>query len=60
MVLASADVRSEQVNASNLLKDDQAVSLRFFGSTSADLLTRELDESFRGVLEKNFVSESSK
>ena len=59
MVLASADVRSEQVNASNLLKDDQAVSLRFFGSTSADLLTRELDESFRGVLEKNFVSESS-
>jgi hypothetical protein len=57
LISASADARSEQVSDSRLLKDDQAVSLRFFGSTSADLLTRELDESFRGVLEKNFVTE---
>jgi len=51
---------SEQVSTPNRLKQDQAVSLRFFGSTSADLLTRELDESFQGVLENNFVTEPGK
>lgn len=35
---------------------DQPVSLQFSGSADAELFTRELDASFRGVLEKNFVS----
>ena len=34
---------------------DQPVSLRFFGSSDAELFTKELDASFQGVLEKNFV-----
>jgi hypothetical protein len=38
------------------LQDDQPVSLRFFGSATADRFTRELDESFQGVLQKNFVA----
>ena len=37
------------------LEDDQPVSLRFFGSPSADLFTRELEESFQGVLRESFV-----
>jgi hypothetical protein len=45
-------------SAASSLKDDQPVSLRFFGSPTADLFTRELDESFQGVLEKNFVAEA--
>jgi hypothetical protein len=40
-------------------KNDQPASLRFFGSTTADLFTRELDASFQGVLENNFVAEAS-
>ncbi len=38
------------------LEDDQPVSLRFFGSPSADLFSRELEASFQGVLDKNFVA----
>lgn len=38
------------------LDADQAVSLRFTGSPNAELFTKELDASFQGVLEKNFVS----
>jgi hypothetical protein len=38
--------------------EDQAVSLRFFGSPDADLFTQELNESFQGVLEKNFYAQS--
>lgn len=34
---------------------DQPVSLRFFGSPDAELFTKELDASFQGVLQKNFV-----
>ena len=37
------------------LEDDQPVSLRFFGSPSADLFTRELEESFQGVLRESFA-----
>ncbi len=40
------------------LDDDQPVTLRFYGSTTADLLTRELDASFNGVLEENFYPKS--
>jgi hypothetical protein len=38
------------------IETDQPVSLRFSGSPDAELFTRELDASFQGVLEKNFVS----
>jgi hypothetical protein len=38
---------------------DQPVSLRFYGTPDADLFTRELDASFQGVLDKNFVSVSA-
>jgi hypothetical protein len=38
------------------LQDDHPVYLRFFGSSTADLFTRELDESFQGVLSKSFVA----
>jgi hypothetical protein len=40
---------------SRLLKD-QPVTLRFFGSADADLFTKELDVSFQGVLQKNFIT----
>jgi hypothetical protein len=35
---------------------DLPVSLRFFGSATADRFTRELDESFQGVLQENFLA----
>ena len=35
---------------------DPPVSLRFFGSATADRFTRELDESFQGVLQENFLA----
>jgi hypothetical protein len=38
------------------LQKDQPVSIRFSGSPDAELFTKELDASFQGVLEKNFVS----
>ena len=42
---------------SDRLNEDQAVSLRFFGSPDADLFTKELSESFQGVLEKSFYAQ---
>jgi hypothetical protein len=47
------------VNASSSIsrtETDQPVSLQFSGSPDAELFTKELDASFQGVLEKNFVS----
>lgn len=38
--------------------NDQAVTLRFFGSRTADLFTKELDESFQGALDKNFYDQA--
>ena len=37
------------------LDDDQPVTLRFYGAPDADLFTRELDASFKGVLDENFL-----
>lgn len=48
--------QAEDLPISMRLKEDQPVSLRFFGSVTADRFTRELDESFQGVLQKNFVA----
>lgn len=50
---------AETVPSAIQLDADQAVSLRFTGSQDAELFTREIDASFRGVLEKNFVSSAS-
>ena len=47
-----ADARTR--DGSIPLDDDQPVTLRFYGSPTADLFTRELDASFNGVLETNF------
>jgi len=38
------------------IESDQPVSLQFHGSGDAELFSRELNLSFQGVLEKNFVS----
>ena len=47
---------AENSPVSNRFKEDQPVSLRFFGSPDAELFTRELDASFQGVLQNNFVA----
>src|SRR5579863_8633763 len=39
------------------LDSDRPGSVRFYGSTAADLFTKEISESFQGVLRLNFVSE---
>lgn len=36
------------------LKDDQPVTLRFYGAKDADLFSREVEASFEGVLKVNF------
>lgn len=38
------------------LDRDHGPTLRFFGSPDAELFTKELDASFQGVLQKNFVA----
>lgn len=55
LTTTSAAINPEKLRTSIHLKDDQPVLLRFFGSPSADLFTRELDESFQGVLRESFV-----
>lgn len=56
IMFTPAIVNPAQMGAYSRLQNDRPVSLRFFGSPTADLFTRELDESFLGVLQKNFVS----
>ena len=56
--IALALENSKEVDCSSRLKDDRPGSLRFFGSTTADLFTREIEESFRGALRLNFVAEA--
>lgn len=58
VVFASAVSSPQSLDSTIKLNADQPASLRFFGSPEADLFTRELDESFQGVLEKNFVAAS--
>jgi hypothetical protein len=60
VTLRSADAldSSQPADVSSRLRNDQPVSLRFFGSPAADLFTRELDDSFQGVLDKSFVAEA--
>ena len=42
------------------MQSDQARKLAFFGSDSADLFGRELDESFKGALALDYVSKSGR
>jgi hypothetical protein len=56
---APAADSSKGAGTSSHLEDDQPVSLRFFGSPDAELLTREFEESFQGVLRKNFVGKAN-
>ena len=50
---------SQPAGSSINVLDDQAVSLRFYGSTPADLFTREVEESFQGVLRRDFYARAS-
>jgi hypothetical protein len=38
------------------LQEDHPVSLRFFGSPDAELFTKEVDASFQGVLQNNWIA----
>ncbi|HEV2484914.1 MAG TPA: hypothetical protein VGT08_05225 [Terracidiphilus sp.] len=55
-MVAPRAAHSQSVDLSIKLQDDQAVSLRFYGSTSADLFTREVEDSFQGVLRRDFYA----
>jgi hypothetical protein len=52
-------VGSEPEGSPIQLENDEPISLRFFGSPAADLFTREIEESFQGVLKNNFVAKAS-
>src|ERR1700735_4839074 len=41
------------------LDSGQQATVRFYGSPTADLFTRELEDSLQGVLQKDFVAEGS-
>jgi len=56
MVASMPLSRGADAPSSLRLDEDQAVSLRFFGSPAAELFTKELNASFQGVLEKNFYA----
>ncbi len=53
----SSNQPAPQAESSIHLQDDQPVTLRFYGSRDADLFTREVAQSFQGVLDKNFYSQ---
>jgi hypothetical protein len=57
MTIAASRPANAQVAAAPIQLDrDQPVTLKFYGAPDADLFTRELDASFKGVLEENFYS----
>jgi hypothetical protein len=58
VVEGSRAAHAQNPEASIRLDDDQPVTLRFFGSTTADLFTRELEASFEGVLRENFYAQA--
>jgi hypothetical protein len=55
---AQAALAAQSAAASQRPEGGRPASLRFFGSTTAELFTRELDASFAGVLQYNFVAEA--
>jgi hypothetical protein len=54
--LAHANQATPQSTSTPGPESDHAAALRFFGSTTADLFTRELEDSFQGALQENFVA----
>ena len=52
--------RSAQDMLIGNLTHDKLPTLKFSGTASAELYTREIEESFRGVLKYNFISEPTK
>lgn len=58
VVILCKPANPEKLGADSHLQNDQPISLRFFGSASADLFTRELEESFQGVLKESYVKEA--
>ncbi len=63
LVLASASCgassQSSDAHQPSGIETKAPASLRFSGNRTAELFTRESDESLRGVLEKSFVGEPS-
>jgi len=55
ILLSPAKLTAAVMSSSNLTAE-QNVSLQFSGSSDAELFTKELNASFQGVLERNFVS----
>lgn len=53
-ILAPRQVQAQTAVSSANLNEDTPVTLRFYGSRSADLFTREVADSFQGVLEDSF------
>ncbi len=58
MVSVSLPTDLRAATSSIDLQADQPASIRFFGASTADLFTREIDESFKGTLQKDFVDEA--
>ena len=50
--------RAQASGTSIRIQDDSPVWLRFYGSKTAELFSREVDASFRGVLQENFYSQA--
>lgn len=50
--------RGQQSSQIDLARD-QPVTLRFGGSSDAELFSKEIEASFNGVLQKNFVAQAS-
>jgi hypothetical protein len=60
LVLASAAMGGSLVHGASFdLNADKPASLRFFGSKEADLFTKEISESYAGVLSRNYISDKN-
>src|SRR5580693_1991962 len=58
VLAATQGAQAQTPTAGIRLDNDQAVTLRFYGTNEADLFTREVDASFHGVLEENFYPQA--
>ncbi len=58
IVLPVWQARAQVSGASIRLQDDSPVQLRFYGSKTAELFSREVEASFRGVLQENFYPQA--
>lgn len=58
LAVAWSWANSQKLNVQIRLEDDQPVTLRFYGSSTADLFTREIEASFQGVLQQTFYAQA--